>query len=1466
MKKQLNAILMTCLLAAGPVATLEASVERWEIQVRVDVGGYHDHPNFFGVDPQASDQYDALDALEPPFAPAPSVALFVSHPDWAVHPGFYTRDIRRSLAPVGPATEAVWVFYVVTSGAALGNINARLTWAGLEGVPEDYDVTLTDVVTGAVRNLREADLYEYHTGAPNFQGQTMREFRLEVRVGTLRPRSRVQALPAYTGVSPIRLAWGPESAAPVITGYTIQVYDEGSAVAGWQDIPGLRNTTATSGTYAGQNGRTYRFRSVAAAGDVLETDFSDLGDTVTTVDLVAPVTAITQPADRAIVTGQVAVHGTATDTHLDHWTLAVARADGNWQPTGAFRELHRSASGVQAGLLHTWDSRSADGNHLLRLEAMDRAGHSTRATVRVNVQNTPPRIVSCRSENLIDPNHANAYYKPGTQVKITIREATARTGLHGAITIGRQDGQPLRQPILEAPMSAAGQSPGHYAFVWATAGEADGVYWVETSLADEAGNADRDGSNDHGPDLLITLDGVAPELRVSTENSLLPSDNDGVYSPGQRVRIRATDARRKPQLEVIVTVTRAGGAPLARPVSGAAMIPTGAPGVFEYVWDTTGEPSADDYQVQCVARDPAGNLGSAQALVQLKANAPAAAITSPAIGSYQRGRVDVRGLAGASYLLYYAPGALEDIEEADWVLEHYSPTAVPTQGLLLAGLNMAGWSDGPHTLRLSVSDVVQKVTSLAFVTFWIDTRAPGRPDFFLRVEGRPGRFVRQGDVLCVSGSAEPGARIVAVELKDQYGGPVAFASSSIKVQANGEITGCFREADLTGGGTVYAGLSCVDAAGNSSILGFSNELIVDNEGPRVTVDNVAHDAYFATLPYLLEGRYADAGSGVVRLEISLDGGTSYTPVAAAGAGGVWRHEFTASFPGLYRVRLRGEDALGNVTITEEVPINYVPGWPACNLTAPPPDSLEFGPVEVRGTAAGTGALTWQLAVAEGANPAGGWQNLGSGSQPVLNGLLASWTRPEAVGVTTLRLSVTAGGKTVTCYRVLRAETLTLQGTPIEWLREHGVSSGFAAAEWADLDNDLLPAWQEYLAGTDPRKADSVLRVESVAVGSAGFRLGFPTAVGRQYRVQFSDDLILWRVLAERIQGTGQRAWVSDETAWAGGGQRVYRVRGERLALPRILVEPADQTVAWGSRVEWTVSASGWSPLSYQWYRNGEAIPGATGLTLAMANVQPEAAGWYTVRVSNVAGTATSREARLQIAGPQNMVWIRPGTFRMGSPSTEEGRYFDFEGPQTDVTISRGFWMGKYEVTQGEYEAVRGTNPSQWKGANLPVERVSWNDAVAYCQQLTARERGAGRLPAGWEYRLPTEAQWEYACRAGTRTRFSFGDSNAALGQYAWYTANSGSRTRPVGGKLPNGWGLYDMHGTVSEWCLDWFSRNLPGGRVTDPVGPISGSERVFRGGCWNDGAELCRSACRRSNFPQHTHYAVGFRVALVQVP
>lgn len=236
-------------------------------------------------------------------------------------------------------------------------------------------------------------------------------------------------------------------------------------------------------------------------------------------------------------------------------------------------------------------------------------------------------------------------------------------------------------------------------------------------------------------------------------------------------------------------------------------------------------------------------------------------------------------------------------------------------------------------------------------------------------------------------------------------------------------------------------------------------------------------------------------------------------------------------------------------------------------------------------------------------------------------------------------------------------------------------------------------------------------------------------------------------------------------------------------------------------------------------------------------------------------TVTAFAAQFAAGSGITLVPITPGEFMMGTAS---GGSSD-ERPPTRVTISRPFFLAATEVTQAQWTAVMGgSNPSNFIGDTLPVENVSWDDAMAFCKKLTERERAAGRLPAGWRFTLPTEAQWEYACRAATT-----GDYAGDLDAMAWYDKNSGSKTHPVGMKQANAWGLSDMHGNVWEWCLDWYGSSYPGGSVTDPSGAASGSERVGRGGGWFYVADVCRSAFRIHASPAFRGYVLGFRLALV---
>jgi formylglycine-generating enzyme required for sulfatase activity len=224
--------------------------------------------------------------------------------------------------------------------------------------------------------------------------------------------------------------------------------------------------------------------------------------------------------------------------------------------------------------------------------------------------------------------------------------------------------------------------------------------------------------------------------------------------------------------------------------------------------------------------------------------------------------------------------------------------------------------------------------------------------------------------------------------------------------------------------------------------------------------------------------------------------------------------------------------------------------------------------------------------------------------------------------------------------------------------------------------------------------------------------------------------------------------------------------------------------------------------------------------------------------------------------------IPPGEFAMGSPESEPGRYDD--ETQHLVKITKPFYLSVREVTQEQYEQVMGKNLSFYSAlgegkdrvsgidtSQFPVEQVSWYDAVDFCRKLSNEE--------GVEYRLPTEAEWEYACRTGTTTAYSFRDDVSRLGEYAWYSGNSSS-THPVGELKPNAWGLFDMHGNVFEWCQDWYGDYDSLKVVSDPTGPASGDLRVLRGGAFNIQPGVVRAA-NRSFYPPDDHdHNLGFRL------
>ena len=268
------------------------------------------------------------------------------------------------------------------------------------------------------------------------------------------------------------------------------------------------------------------------------------------------------------------------------------------------------------------------------------------------------------------------------------------------------------------------------------------------------------------------------------------------------------------------------------------------------------------------------------------------------------------------------------------------------------------------------------------------------------------------------------------------------------------------------------------------------------------------------------------------------------------------------------------------------------------------------------------------------------------------------------------------------------------------------------------------------------------------------------------------------------------------------------------------------------------------------------------MLVRIPNTVPETPAWADTFGVDAYGVF----AGVTVAGAsQPLRWIEPGHFQMGSPEGEVGRYPD-EGPQHEVTIANGFWLGQTPVTQDFYEAVIGSNPSHFSGEpTRPVESVSWHDAVEFCDRLGQPLSELGDT----QVRLPTEAEWEYACRAGTTAALYSGQELTTidgacpnLDELAWYRENSGRRTHVVGDKLPNPWGLYDMLGNVWEWCKDVWHNNYDGAPTDGRAWGGEGEARVYRGGSWAYLARRCRCASRSRWHPGVRLIDLGFRLVL----
>ena len=455
--------------------------------------------------------------------------------------------------------------------------------------------------------------------------------------------------------------------------------------------------------------------------------------------------------------------------------------------------------------------------------------------------------------------------------------------------------------------------------------------------------------------------------------------------------------------------------------------------------------------------------------------------------------------------------------------------------------------------------------------------------------------------------------------------------------------------------------------------------------------------------------------------------------------------------------------------------------------------------------------------------------------------LVTVTPPAAEPWVTFRMApaVRVEGKMGQGFAVER-----LMGVSSPWTPWTNVTLGVSGLELVDLEN--RPGLTRY------RSRFSGVPATATAKLTAGFVTGITVDVGGEGYLQPPRVTLIGGggsgATAQAILNQDRVGTIIVLTAGTAYSSvptvKIDVPSGEFELLPRLVpVLSLRVPLDGAARIEIAKSILGpWMPMTNRW----NSLGGPEVVDLA----PDEQARFYRLQTNSLP------------MGPDGFVWIPPGTFLMGSPANEQDRGTD-EDLHT-VILTRGFWLSDHEVTQGEYESVMETNPSVFTatgGPNLPVEQVSWFEALLYCQKLTERDQAASRITAQQAYRLPTEAEWEYAARAGTT-----GARHGELESIAWCSGNSGNKTHQVKQKIPNSWGLFDMLGNVEEWCSDRYGfGDYPTGSVTNPSGASSGTRRISRGGNWSDEAKEARSASRVSSPPAQGHDGLGFRPVLASV-